>query len=96
FKMSKVVNISHSVDDPPKLFFWTVDELFPFMVMIGIGVFTGKLLTMIAVGVVLSKIYGRFLDKASDKYLAHLVYWRFGIGDNKITFIPDSFDREFY
>lgn len=44
--MSKVVNISHSVDDPPKLFFWTVDELFPFMVMIGIGVFTGKLLTI--------------------------------------------------
>lgn len=93
--MSKIVEISHSVDAPPRMFFWTVDELFPFMVMLGVGVVTGRLILMVIIGLVLSKIYGRFLNKASDKYLAHLVYWRFGFGSHKVTFVPDSFDREF-
>ena len=76
------VYISHSIDEPPKLFFWSIDEAM-------------RLLPMIILGVVVSRVYGGFLARASEKYFMHLCYWKFGVTFGGGTFVPESFDREF-
>ncbi|EJV1664239.1 TPA: type IV conjugative transfer system protein TraL [Proteus mirabilis] len=93
--MSEPVHISHSVDDPPKFFFWSVDEAMPFFVFLGIGVFTGRIFTMSLIGIVITRFYGSFLQKASEKYFLHLCYWKFGVSFGKSTIVPNAFDREF-
>lgn len=37
------VYISHSIDEPPKLFFWSIDEAMPFFVALAVGIITGRL-----------------------------------------------------
>jgi conjugal transfer pilus assembly protein TraL len=34
---------------------------------------------MIILGVVVSRVYGGFLARASEKYFMHLCYWKFGV-----------------
>ena len=89
------VYISHSIDEPPKLFFWSIDEAMPFFVALAVGIITGRLLPMIILGVVVSRVSGGFLARASEKYFMHLCYWKFGVTFGGGTFVPESFDREF-
>lgn len=89
------VKISHSVDDPPKFFFWSIDEAMPFFVFLMVGIFTGRILTFAIIGVVITRYYGSFLQSASEKYFLHLCYWNFGVSFGKSTIVPNSFEREF-
>ncbi|MDO7831693.1 type IV conjugative transfer system protein TraL [Providencia sp. CRE-138-0111] len=67
----------------------------PFFVFLGIGVFTGRIFTMSLIGIVITRFYGSFLQKASEKYFLHLCYWKFGVSVGKSTIVPNAFDREF-
>ncbi|EGT5675169.1 type IV conjugative transfer system protein TraL [Cronobacter dublinensis subsp. dublinensis] len=87
--------ISHSVDDPPKFFFWSIDEAMPFFIMLMAGIFTGRILTFCLIGIVITRYYGSFLQRASEKYFLHLIYWNLGISFGKSTIVPNSFEREF-
>lgn len=51
----------------------------PFFVALAVGIITGRLLPMIILGVVVSRVYGGFLARASEKYFMHLCYWKFGV-----------------
>ncbi|MDX7506598.1 type IV conjugative transfer system protein TraL [Citrobacter freundii] len=72
-----------------------MDEAMPFFVALAVGIITGRLLPMIILGVVVSRVYGGFLARASEKYFMHLCYWKFGVTFGGGTFVPESFDREF-
>lgn len=89
------IQISHSVDDPPKFFFWSIDEAMPFFVMLAVGIFTGRIMTFSLIGIVITRYYGSFLQRASEKYFLHLCYWNLGVSFGKSTIVPNSFEREF-
>ena len=93
--MSQEIRISHSVDDPPKFFFWGIDEAMPFFFFLACGIFTGRMFTFAVLGIVISKWYSSFLQKAADNYFMHLCYWSMGVSFGKSTIIPNAFDREF-
>ncbi len=68
------VYISHSIDEP-KVIFGRLMKPCHFSLLSAVGIITGRLLPMIILGVVVSRVYGGFL--ASLRNILHLCYWKF-------------------
>lgn len=69
------VQIPRQIDEPPTVLLWNTDELAPIVLLHVIGIFTGNVLIMTALGFAASSLYKRFRDGHPDGYLQHLLYW---------------------
>jgi conjugal transfer pilus assembly protein TraL len=67
--------LPHGVDDPPSLLLWRLDDLIPLILMLVIGMLTDRLAVFLVLGVMLSRLYGRFRDSRPDGFALHWCYW---------------------
>lgn len=63
------------LDDPKPFLLWTVDELAPFGVWLGIGIVTGNLLLCLIASYVWILVWRRFRDNLPSGFLMHYLYW---------------------
>jgi conjugal transfer pilus assembly protein TraL len=70
------LELPHGVDDPPSLLLWRLDDLIPLILMLVIGMLTDRLVMFLLLGLVLSRLYGRFRDSRPDGFALHWCYWR--------------------
>jgi len=63
--------LPHGVDDPPSLLLWRLDDLIPLILMLVIGMLTDRLAVFLVLGVMLSRLYGRFRDSRPDGFALH-------------------------
>jgi conjugal transfer pilus assembly protein TraL len=87
-----MTKIPRHIDDPPTILFWDLDEFVLLCIFIVLGILSGKLLMFGAVGLVLSKVVGRFKQDKSDGYFLHILYWW---GIMPIKGLPPSYKRSF-
>lgn len=62
-------------DDPPRLFFWSIDEIVPASTMFVVGAMTGNILLYGVIGIALSMAVGRAKDYVQDGYAVHFLSW---------------------
>jgi len=90
------IQIPRTIDDLPHLFVWTADEFAPFAIGLGVGFFTGYVMTCGALGLLGTKLYIRFRDGRPDGIFPHTLYWfgwsHFG---KQVRTIPNPFIRQF-
>ncbi len=86
--------LPQGVDDPPSLLLWRLDELIPLVLMLVIGMLSDRLLIFLALGLVLSRLYGRFRDSRPDGFALHWGYWH-GLVPLKVRRCPNPFCRRF-
>ena len=87
-----MTRIPRYIDDPPTILFWDLDEFVLLCIFIVLGIITGKLTVFGLVGLVLSKIVGKFKQDKSDGYFLHILYWW---GVMPLKGVPPSYKRNF-
>lgn len=88
------VQLPQYVDDPPHVLLWRADELVPVLLLLIVGMIIGKPMIFVIVGLVISKIYGRFSDGTPDGYVLHQIYWM-GFIPAKSKSIPNPYARRY-
>lgn len=67
--------ICRYLDEPPKLFFWEIDELTIMVLFIVFGIMSNAMISIGAIGVVIATVFGHFKQRQADGYLFHLLYY---------------------
>jgi conjugal transfer pilus assembly protein TraL len=86
--------VPQTLDDPPKFLFWDFDVALLFILVLGIGIMVGALITSVIAGGTLAWLFSRAKSGRSRGYGIHLMYWYLPIG---IGFkrVPPSKTRHF-
>ena len=90
----RVLELPQTVDDPPYLLMWRVDDLMPVVAGFGLGMAFGELLVLASMGIAASYFYRRFRDGRPDGYVFHLLYW-FGFVPARGRLAGNPFERVF-
>ncbi|MDD6176979.1 MAG: type IV conjugative transfer system protein TraL [Succinivibrionaceae bacterium] len=88
------IEIPRYIDEPPTILLWSIDELVPFIFGLVIGMQIGHALICTLLGLILTRIYQRYLDQNSDGFINHWLYWHGFTLFGSIT-IPNPYEREF-
>lgn len=64
-----------NVNDPWRLFFWTVDQVAVFSFCFLIGIATDYFVSAVLVGIVLANLFTRYRDSRPDGFVQHLLHW---------------------
>lgn len=72
--MQKIVLPRH-VDAPQRFLFWTIDQLVPFSVFVGVGIMTRQLMTSVVIGGFVVWQFNRYRESKADGYVRHLMWW---------------------
>jgi conjugal transfer pilus assembly protein TraL len=67
--------VASTLDDPPRFLLWDFDVAMIFIVMLGIGILAGWLITGGALGIGASWLYNRSKSGKTRGYGIHLLYW---------------------
>jgi len=67
--------IPRTLDHQEKFFFWEADQFILAVLIIGIGVSLGMMLTGIIGGGLVAYAYGRLKSGKHPKFASHLMYW---------------------
>jgi conjugal transfer pilus assembly protein TraL len=86
------LELPRGVDDPPSLLLWRLDDLIPLILMLVIGMLTDRLMIFLVLGLVLSRLYGRFRDSRPDGFALHWCYWQ-GLLPLRARTCPNPFSR---
>lgn len=76
--MADALDIPKSIDDPPLLLLWRVDDLAPIVLTLVVGILTGSprtLFQLLLLGVLLVRLYTKFRERRPDGYALHFLYW---------------------
>jgi type IV conjugative transfer system protein TraL len=66
--------IIKTLDNAPRILFWSVDEFIVMFLPLFIGIFLGSLLVM-ALGIVAKPLYSKLKKRYPKSILRHLAYW---------------------
>lgn len=89
------LRIPRSIDAPPMLLMWQVDDAAPFLLALVVGFFMGKVLVFSIVGLVASNLYMRFRDGRPDGFLWHALY-SLGLMPTRAKTIRNPFQTQFF
>lgn len=70
------VKFPRSVDEPPFLFIWRLDDIAVFLLCLGVGLALDRVLVLTAMGVAFSWAYRRYRDRRPNLFLFHLIFWQ--------------------
>jgi conjugal transfer pilus assembly protein TraL len=76
--MADPTEIPKTIDDPPLILLWRVDDLVPIVLCLVIGIFTGSPGTMfklIVLGVLLVRLYSKYRERRPDGHALPFLYW---------------------
>ena len=90
----QAIELPRSIDDPPNVLLWTVDEIVRVTLGVIIGILADNLLFFTVVGAGVTSVYKRFRDGRPDGYLLHLIYWAGFLRCGART-IPNPYCREY-
>ncbi len=93
--MSEPIEIPKSIDDPPTILLWRIDDLVPIVVCLIIGIFMGRpatLFGMLLIGVLLVRLYSKYRERRPDGHALHALYW-WGLIPLKGRTTPNPFIR---
>jgi conjugal transfer pilus assembly protein TraL len=88
------IELPKFIDEPPTILLWSVDELAPFIVGLVIGMQLNQALIFTIFGLLLTKVYRRYLDQNADGFVNHWLYWH-GLTFSNAKTQPNPFEREF-
>lgn len=89
------IELPKFIDEPPTILLWSIDELAPFIIGLVIGMQIGQALVCTLLGLLLTRIYRRYLDQNADGFVNHWLYWH-GLTTTTSVTIPNPFEREFW
>jgi conjugal transfer pilus assembly protein TraL len=87
------IKIPLTVDNPPYLLLWSVDEMAPPLLGLCIGVLLGKAFLCVAIGFLAMKLYRRFRDNNPDGYFLHALYQCGFVGGKSYSMINPFIKR---
>jgi conjugal transfer pilus assembly protein TraL len=88
------VDIPRTIDEPPTVLLWTVDEAMPTLVGLLVGMALGNALIFTLAGVLATRFYRRYRDSRADGHLLHGLY-RLGVISNKSRAFAEPFALRF-
>ena len=89
------LDIPTSIDDPPLLLLWPVDDLALIVLTLVVRILTGSprtLYQLLILGVLLVCLYTKFRERRPDGYALHLLYWH-GLRPLRGRTTPNPFAR---
>lgn len=88
--------IPKSLDAQERFLWWELDQAIIAIMLIGVGVISGSMLTGIVAGSVAAWQYGRLKAGKHPKFAVHAIYWWFPSGSVlKLRATPPSDQRYF-
>lgn len=72
--MSELINIPSTIDNPPYILRWSVDEAAPPLIGLCVGIMMGKALICTVIGLMLTKVYRKYRDGNPDGFFMHALY----------------------
>ncbi len=87
-----MTRIPRYIDDPPTILFWDLEEFVLLCIFVVIGFITGNLTQFGIIGMIVSKVVGKFKQDKSDGYFLHILYWW---GIMPLKGLPSSYKRSF-
>jgi conjugal transfer pilus assembly protein TraL len=67
--------IPKTLDDPPKMLFWDLDQSLVFFSMIVLGILANMTATLGAVGLFVAYLYGKLKGGKHRGFAKHVMYW---------------------
>lgn len=83
------------IDEPKQYLLWSVDEIVPIGLMMGVGVILSQLFFCLCAGFVAASLYRRYKESQPEGYSEHLMYW-YGLLPNETRTWPSPFRNKFY
>lgn len=84
--------IPGTLDQPPIIFLWQIDEVAPFTLGCVFGVMLGQIPIFVVLGVILSMVYRKLRDQRPDGFALHMLY-DFGFPVLNDRQFPNPFQR---
>ncbi|MEL6680451.1 MAG: type IV conjugative transfer system protein TraL [Pseudomonadota bacterium] len=72
----QTVRFPRTVDDPPTILMWRVDDFAPLFLGFLIGYATGYLVTVLGVSLIAVWIFRKFRLGAQPGFFVHFLYWQ--------------------
>jgi conjugal transfer pilus assembly protein TraL len=89
-----MTDIPQTLDDPPKILFWDMDQAMVFILMIGVGIAVSSTFTFAIVGTVAAYFFGKAKSGKHRGFAKHLIYW-FTPATLGMRRTPPSYIREY-
>ena len=84
--------IPGTLDQPPIIFLWSVDEVAPFALGTVFGVMLGQIVIFMVLGIGLSMIYRKARDQRPDGFALHILYdWGVPVLNDRM--FPNPYQR---
>lgn len=93
--MALEVEIPIYADEPPHFLLWSVDEIMPILLGLGVGILMGHIFIATLIGFVVSRFYKKFRDQHADGYLYHMLYW-YGFGFTRSRYFINPYIKIFF
>lgn len=87
-------NMVRRLDDPPKIFFFSMGQTIVFMLCFMFGNFAGQTLIGIAAGIFSAWLISKSSSRYHRAFWRHVVYWFFP-GRLALQWLPESHRRTF-
>ncbi len=89
------IELPKYIDEPPTILLWSIDELVPFILGLVIGMQIGQALICTLLGLIVTRVYQRYLHQNPDGFVNHWLYWH-GLTFSESRSVPNPFERDFY
>lgn len=67
--------IPRTLDQPEKFFLWEIDQFVLMVLICGVGITMGMMLSAMFIGVATAYGYGKLKSGKHPKFATHLMYW---------------------
>ena len=86
--------IPRRLDDPPRMFWWDLDQSLIVMAMMIVGLMCGLFFCGRLIGLVFGHLYGRTKSGKHPAYALHLMYWYLPASVSALKNTPPSYLRQ--
>lgn len=90
------IKVPQYLDDPPQFLIWEIDDLFPVIVMLILGILIEHMFLMSLIGFVLSYFFSKFKNSKPNGFLIHLAYEIGFLGVGKKGVWVDPFVKRWF
>ena len=90
----RVIDIPQTVDEPPYVLLWRMDDLVPVIIGMGMGFALGELILCTTASLCTTHFYRRWREGQPDGYVFHFLYW-VGLFPVRSASAGNPFEREF-
>ncbi len=90
--MSSRIPVPLYVDSPQQVLIFSIDELVPVVLFLGLGILIDQAFILTCAGIGLAKAQRRYIDSMPDGFMLHWLYWT-GLYPVKSRTLPNALRR---